>query len=97
MSVHGSELKCKYLIKVNPGQVNKPAVAGDRGTGGEGEKEGERWSGGGAERDARVTEVGRERMGARRVAAKRERKGVKSAREPSVLRGGFYCRFLLAE
>lgn len=25
------------------------------------------------------------------------RKGVKSAREPSVLRGGFYCRFLLAE
>lgn len=73
--------------------MNKPAVAGDRGTGGEGE----RWSGGGAERDARVTEVGRERMGARRVAAKRERKGVKSAREPSVLRGGFYCRFLLAE
>lgn len=39
MSVHGSELKCKYLIKVNPGQVNKPAVAGDRGTGGEGEKD----------------------------------------------------------
>lgn len=39
MSVHGSELKCKYLIKVNPGQVNKPAVAGDRGTGGEEEKD----------------------------------------------------------
>lgn len=39
MSVHGSELKCKYLIKVNPGQVNKPAVAGDRETGGEREKD----------------------------------------------------------
>lgn len=25
------------------------------------------------------------------------KEGVKSAREPSVLRGGFYCRFLLAE
>ena len=26
MNVHGSELKCKYLIKVNPSQVNKPAA-----------------------------------------------------------------------
>lgn len=30
MSVHGSELKCKYLIKVNPGQVNKPGTHKDR-------------------------------------------------------------------
>lgn len=38
--------------------------------------------------------------GARRVEAKeggKGKEGVKSAREPSVLRGGFYCRFLLAE
>lgn len=30
MSVHGSELKCKYLIKVNPGQVNKPGTQRQR-------------------------------------------------------------------
>lgn len=42
LSVHVGELKCKYLIKVNPGQVNKPAVARDREKG---------WDGG-------ITEVG---------------------------------------
>ena len=104
MSVHGSELKCKYLIKVNPGQVNKPAAAGDRGTRGtkmgkDGER-GEEGGGGGEEGRTRGLRTWLKRKdcgGIGRVAAKRERTGVKSAREPSVLRGGFYCRFLLAE
>lgn len=83
MNVHGSELKCKYLIKVNPSQVNKPAV---RET----------------EDEMRVVEEKEVARG--RGVVEEEGKGwrlgrVERARAlvPAVQRGGFYCRFLLAE
>lgn len=76
MSVHGSELKCKYLIKVNPGQVNKPGTHKDR------------------ERNTARCR-GRARDGGRWQGAEAEQK--ESEISIVVLRGAFYCRFLLAE
>lgn len=91
-SVHGSELKCKYLIKVNPGQVNKPGTQR-------------------TEKEIRVREVQGSAMarGARDGKGEDEvgwggrweegggRRGEESEISIVVLRGAFYCRFLLAE
>jgi len=84
LSVHGSELKCKYLIKVNPGQVNKPGT------------QRQRKKYGGSSRDGAMgSAMARGTLG----TGGGGREGVREESEISivVLRGAFYCRFLLAE